>query len=270
MRELESHAPGADDDNTFALLLIDGLSGREEPVAHALQSALGSIPLVGGSSGDGLDFGSTDVFFDGRFHADSAVLALITTELPFKPFKTQHFIATEQRVVVTDADPDHRIVREIDGRPATRVYAELIGVDVDDLNSTHFAKAPMVVVIDGINYVRSIRKATPDGSLWFYCAIDDGMVLRMAHGADLVGNLERTFAEIRDSVGEPQLVIGFDCVLRRLEIVQDRLVEQVEDVFLRNAVVGFCSYGEQYRGVHMNQTFTGIAIGNPKPETDSG
>jgi hypothetical protein len=26
-------------------------------------------------------------------------------------------------------------------------------------------------------------------------------------------------------------------------------------------VVGFCTYGEQYMSMHVNQTFTGIAIG---------
>ena len=28
-----------------------------------------------------------------------------------------------------------------------------------------------------------------------------------------------------------------------------------------NAVVGFSTYGEQYQAMHVNQTFTGIAIG---------
>jgi hypothetical protein len=29
----------------------------------------------------------------------------------------------------------------------------------------------------------------------------------------------------------------------------------------RNNAVGFCTYGEQYEAMHMNQTLTGIAIG---------
>jgi hypothetical protein len=27
-------------------------------------------------------------------------------------------------------------------------------------------------------------------------------------------------------------------------------------------VVGFSTYGEQYNGIHVNQTFTGVAIGS--------
>lgn len=262
LQSLESRAPQTSPDNSFAFLLIDGLSVREEPVAHALQQFLGNIPLVGGSAADGLTFGRTLVYIDGHFYCDSAILILVTTPLPFRLFKTQHFVAMDKRIVVTEADPEHRLVHELDGRPAAEAYAELVGVNIHELDSMRFAASPVVVVIDGTNYVRSIQKVNADGSLTFFCAIDEGMVLRVARGTDLVDNLERTFAAIRSAIGEPQLVIGCDCILRRQEIVSSNLVERVANVFLHNNAIGFNSYGEQYRGVHVNQTLTGIAIGN--------
>lgn len=262
LQELEIDAPEAEEENSFALLLIDGLSEREEPVAHALQNALGRLQLVGGSAGDGLKFGSTQVYAAGRFFSDGAVLTLVTTPLPFRIFKTQHFVATDKRMVVTAADVKRRVVSEIDGRPAAEAYAELVGVDVRDLDTMCFAASPVVVLIEGNSYVRSIRNANPDGSLSFFCAIDVGVVLRLARGAGLVDNLEQAFAPIRAAIGEPQLMIGCDCILRRLEIVRTGLLAQVEDVFLRNKAIGFSCYGEQYRGVHVNQTLTGIAIGS--------
>lgn len=261
LQRLESHAPQADPDNSFALLLIDGLSVREEPVTRALQSALGKLPLFGGSAGDGLNFGMTQVYFDGGFHTDSAVLVLVTTSLPFRIFKTQHFVPTDQRVVVTAADAEHRIVREIDGWPAAEAYARLVGANVKNLDPLRFAASPVVVLIDGTNYVRAIQKANPDGSLTFFCAIEKGLVLRVARGVDLVENLEHAFAGIQAAIGQPQLVIGCDCILRKLEITERGLLDRVEAVFLANNVIGFNSYGEQYRGVHVNQTLTGIAIG---------
>ncbi len=270
LQRLESRAPQANADNSFAFLLIDGLSVREEPVTRALQSALGNLPLVGGSAGDGLRFGSTQVYFEGCFWPDSAILTLVTTRLPFKLFMTDHFVATEQRLVVTEADAEHRLVRQIDGRPAAEAYAELVGVDVHDLDPMRFAASPLVVVIGGTNFVRSIAKANPDGSLTFFCAIDEGMVLRVAQGTNLVDNLEQTFAAIHTAIGEPQLVIACDCILRRLEIVQGRLIDRVGGVLRRNNVIGFNSYGEQYRGVHVNQTFIGIAIGGGAPEAEDG
>jgi len=263
MQRLESLEPVSDGSNSFALLLVDGLSVREEPLTRALQNALGRLPLVGGSAGDGLSFGRTQVYSEGGFHTDSAVLALVSTQMPFKIFKTQHFVPTDKRVVVTAADAEHRIVREIDGLPAAEGYARFVGTSVQDLDPLRFAEQPMVVLIDGTNYVRSIQKVNPDGSLTLFCAIEEGLVLRGALGVDLVGNMEEAFAEIQAAIGQPQLVIGCDCILRKLEMTQRGLVKRVEEVFRDNNVIGFSSYGEQYLGVHVNQTLTGIAIGDP-------
>ena len=261
LQGLETTQPGVNVSNTFALLLIDGLSRREEPVAAALQSALGEIPLIGGSAGQGLRFERTRVYADGCFHDDSAVVTLVTTPLAFTTFKAQHFVPTDRRVVVTEADPERRVVQELDGFPAAAFYAELVGSSESALDAARFAAEPVVVLIDGTNYVRSIQKANPDGTLTFYSAIDEGLVLRTARGVDLVQNLEEAFDAVRATIGPPQLVIACDCILRRLEIIQRELVGRVDALFRDNNVVGFNSYGEQYHGVHVNQTLTGIAIG---------
>jgi hypothetical protein len=266
LQQLESKAPQASPENSFAFMMIDGLSIREEPVAHALQYGLGKIPLFGGSAGDDLKFEKTFIYYNGRFHSDSAVLILINTSLPFKIFKTQHFIPTEIRLVVTGADPTKRIVTEINGLPAAEEYARIVGVDVHELNPQRFAASPVVVMIDGTDYVRSIQKANADGSLTFFCAIEEGVVFRVANGVELVNNLEQTFDKIRAEIGLPQLVFGCDCILRNLEVSQNGLKDRVGEIFRDNNTIGFSSYGEQFHGVHVNQTLTGIAIGAaPEP-----
>ena len=261
LQRLEARAPGADGSNSFGFLLIDGLSIREEPVTRVLQAALGNIALFGGSAGDDLKFEKTWVFHDGAFHEDSAVLVVMSTEFPFRLFKTQHFSSLEERLVVTEADTGHRLVREINGLPAAEEYARLVGVPVADLDPSRFATSPVVVLIDGTDYVRSIQRAQPDGSLTFYCAIDEGLVLRVARGVDLVENLKQTLAGIRDELGPPQLVLACDCILRNLEVSQKGTKQAVEALLEGNNVVGFSTYGEQFGGVHVNQTLTGIAIG---------
>jgi hypothetical protein len=267
LQRLESQAPYADPDNSFAFLLIDGLSMREEAVTRALQSALGRFHLVGGSAGDGVNFDGTYVYFEGRFHSDCAILILAATRLPFKLFKTQHFVATDERLVVTEADTALRIVKEINGLPATEEYARVLGINASDLAPNRFASWPVVVLIDGTNYVRSIQKANPDGSLTFFCAIEDGLVLRVAKGVDLVENLEQAFMQIRAEIGPPQFVLACDCILRKLEISQSSITDRVGEVFLRNNTIGFNTYGEQFHGVHVNQTLVGIAIGTDSTET---
>ena len=191
-------------------------------MAHALQQGLGDIPLVGGSAGDSLSFESTFVYWDGRFTTDTAVLVLAATPLPLTEFKTQHFVPTDERLVVTDADPDQRLVREINGLPAAAEYARLLGLDPAQLGPTRFAASPVVVLIDGADYVRSIQRVEPGGGLKFYCAIERGVVLRVARGVDLVDNLEAALARVRSQIGPPQLVLAFDCILRKLEIDAER------------------------------------------------
>jgi hypothetical protein len=273
LHRLEGDAPGTDRQDgdrqdTFAFLLVDGLSVREELLAHALQEGLGEIPVIGGSAGDGLSFGSTYVYSDGRFHSDSAVLALVSTPLPFTTFKTQHFVPTDERMVVTEADPSQRTVKEINGLPAAEEYARILGVPEADLDPIHFAASPVVVLIDGADYVRSIQKVNSDGSLTFFCAIENGVVLRAANGVGMVANLEKAFSQVRAEVGPPQLVLACDCILRKLEIVHSGLEDRVSDILRRNNAVGFNTYGEQYCGVHVNQTLTGIALGSGSAEAD--
>lgn len=270
LHQLESSATQSNEQNSFAFLLTDGLSVREEVVARTLQEALGMIPLTGGSAGDGLDFGKTYVYVDGAFRSDCAALTLVSTPLPFTAFKTQHLVSTDLRLVITQADTTQRVVKEINGLPAAEEYARLLGVRVQDLTPSRFAASPLVVMIEGNSYVRSIQKVNPDLSITFYCAIEEGVVLRLARGANLIENLEESFVRIRAQIGEPQLVIACDCILRRMEIVQNHQEERVGQIFKSNHVVGFNTYGEVFRGVHINQTLTGIAIGMGSTEARRG
>ena len=264
---LESRTTPAEIDHSFAFLLIDGLSVREEPVTRSLQSALGKIPLIGGSAGDGENFRQTQVYFDGRFMPDRAALILMATPLPFTIFKTHNFVATDERLVVTDADPANRLVKEINGLPAAQEYARILGIEVHELTLRHFANWSFVVLIDGVSYVRSIQKVNPDDSLTLFCAIENGLVLRITKSVGLLANIEQTLANVRTEIGEPQLILGADCIHRKLEINQSPDKHRVADVLLRNKVTGFCTYGEQFRGVHINQTFVGVAIGTEPEET---
>jgi hypothetical protein len=256
-------------EKSLAIALIDGLSLREEPVGRALQLILGDIPLIGGSAGDSLHFQRTQVFHDCTAHDNAAVVAIISTALPFGVVKTQHFERTEGRMVVTGARPQERIVTEINGFPAAIEYARIVGIPVDSLSPMAFAAYPVVVRIGGQEYVRSIQKVNPDHSLSFYCAIDEGIVLSRARGLDALSNLEHCLDAVTREIGEPQVVLACDCILRNLEFRQSEQIEIMSEALRRRRVVGFSTFGELYMGVHVNQTFTGVAFGR-RPEQSVG
>jgi hypothetical protein len=49
--------------------------------------------------------------------------------------------------------------------------------------------------------------------------------------------------------------------LRRLELEQRGLDGAVGAFLATQKVVGFSTYGEQFNALHVNQTFTGVALG---------
>lgn len=260
-KELETTSGGLPADNTFAFLMIDGLCKREEMVLSAISSALGDIPMFGGSAGGGLTFQRSYVFEQGRFRSDAAVLVLVRTRLPFRLFTNDHFVSSETKMVVTDADPVSRIVTEINAEPAGREYARLVGLEVDHLTPMIFATHPVVVKVGGRYYTRSIQKVNEDESLTFFCAIDKGIVLTVANGTDMLNSTQALFDQIFDEIGSPQLVIGCECILRALELEEKQLKDAVGQLYASNNVIGFGTFGEQYQAMHVNQTLTGAAIG---------
>lgn len=247
--------------NGFAFMLIDGLSLREETVASSIANALEGVPIFGGSAGDDLCFERSSVFYDGAFHSNACALVLMTTRHPFRVFRSQNFVSTERKFVVTDADPTARLVRELNAAPAVTEYAQMFDLDPEALTPVIFARFPLVVKLGGSEYVRSIQRANPDGSLTFYAAIDEGLVLTGADGRDIVANLEGLFDELRHQLGPPLVILGFDSILRRLHLAHSDNIAMANVLLRQNRVVGFNTYGEQFSSMHVNQTFTGVAIG---------
>lgn len=244
----------------FGFMLIDGISRREESVARAFHDGLGGIPLMGGSAGDDLKFKESWVLYDGHFVQNAVLLLVAATPFLFHVFKTQHFVGGDERLVVTGALPQQRLVTEFNGCPAAEEYGRSIGIPVDQLDASTFASYPVVVRIGYTDFVRSIQKMNPDGSLSFFCAIDEGIVLRIANCIDMIDNLNSTFELVTQRIGLPTLILGCDCILRHLEARARGNFDRVGTLLSRANVVGFSTYGEQYRGLHINQTFTGIAI----------
>ena len=252
---------GFENSGGFALSFIDGLSRREELFISAIHRALEDMPLLGGSTGDDMTFERTWCVADGRVLKDAGVLALVRTRHEFSAFKHDNFEPTDVRLVVTACDQEARTVQELNAAPAAREYADCIGVNPDQLDTMSFASHPVVVKVGGEYYCRSIGHTNEDGSLTFFCAVETGVVLTMSRSRHLVESARAAFKSVKRDVGGADFVLGFDCALRRLDAENRQLKRELSDVYREFGVVGFNTYGEQFGAMHLNQTFTGIAIG---------
>jgi hypothetical protein len=247
-------------EHIFALVLVDGLSNAEEALIAALDLSLDGIELVGGSAGDGLVFHDTVLIHRGNLVQRGAILFVIETELPIRIFKTQNFEPTPVKLVVTAADTANRTVYELNAEPAAAEYAAAIGLRPEELGPYSFASYPLVVKIGGNYYCRCIRTVNSDGSLSFFCAIDEGLVFTVARPRDMLRTTLETLEGVSASLGGTDFVLGFDCILRRLDAESRQVRHEVEEIYQRFGVAGFHTYGEQFNAMHLNQTLTGIAF----------
>ncbi len=246
----------------FALLLVDGLSIREDELVAALAAGAGAMPMIGGSAGDGMRFQETFVLRGGRLMRDAAVLCVLRGICPVRAVTLDHLSPTERRMVVTEADPAARIVRQINAEPAARELARLLGKPPDGLDALTFAAHPLAVRVGSRHHVRAIQRMLPNGDLVFFSAIDEGMVLTITEPEDLANHLERELLGLRAPV-PPVAILAFDCILRRIEAEGRQITGRMSDLLRRNEVWGFSTYGEQTGPMHVNHTMTGYAFYPP-------
>ncbi|MEP3052721.1 FIST N-terminal domain-containing protein [Ascidiaceihabitans sp.] len=245
--------------HSFAFLVVDGLSLAEDTLTATISPALRDMPIFGGSAGDGTDFGHTLVALNGKVMATAAVLTLVRSRFRTRVFSLDHLVPSEQQMVVTQADPDRRIVKTINAEPAGREYARIVGKDPEQLDRFTFASHPVVVRIGGAHHVRAIQHVNDAGELVFFSAIDEGMVLTMASPQNMVEHLQNKMTELAQD-GPPAHIVGCDCVLRRIEAEQTQTARDVSSVLSAHNVTGFSTYGEQIGPLHVNHTMTGVAI----------
>jgi hypothetical protein len=246
----------------FAFLMVDGLSLSEEHLTSVMTSGLGPMPLFGGSAGDGENFSATWLARNGTIFQNAALVALVRSHCPVKVFSLDNLVPTQTRMVVTAAQPENRVVHEINAEPAGLEYARLLGKDPQQLTTFTFAAHPVVVRLGDTHHVRAIQRVEENGDLLFFSAIDEGMVLTLADHSDIADHLQQGLAGLTRDVA-PDRILACDCLLRRLEATQKQRGRAVSETMVQNRVVGFSTYGEQIGALHVNQTLTGVAIYPP-------
>ena len=114
--------------------------------------------------------------------------------------------------------------------------------------------------------MRAIQKVQDGGALSFLSAIDDGLLLTLGQGTEILRTLIAEL-DVKNARGKPpDFILGFDCFLRKLEIEKKHLTGLASEAMRQRRVYGFNTYGEQHCGVHVNQTFVGVAFFEPRKQ----
>jgi hypothetical protein len=251
----------------FGFVLIDSAARCEERLMAALGMEFAGLPIVGGSAGDvyfkpaALPPGSHRLLYEDRAVHNAAVFCLVASQSPVMALTHNHYRAGTRKVVITAADPERRVVHEINGRPALAEFAAACGFRKPPATVAQYAAHPLMIRVGGQYFARGVQRVFDDGSIEFACAIESGVVAAIGMPDDLPARLRGMFAEVSRSVGRPELVIGFDCAARTVCMEQGGMTAAVVKEFEMNRVVGFSSIGEQFNTAHVNNSFTALAIG---------
>jgi hypothetical protein len=251
-----------DSNTTIGLIVLDGLCLREELVIERLQLAIPHIPIVGGSAGDACKFKQTFVMIDGKFQSDAGALLLLSGNFRASVFQTHHYTSTGIRVVATEVDTPSRRLLKLDGMPALTRLAQLFSCGVEDLTNEKLATRPMMLRSGDMFFLRGVQSVHPDGSICFYCAVRKGEVLHLSKCGEIVDVMSSYLDALSQNDSKPNLLIGFDCISRRLELMSRGKIAEMSAVFKQVPYLGFSTFGEQYHGEHINQTMTGVAFWN--------
>ena len=148
------------------------------------------------------------------------------------------------------------MIVSINAEPAAEEYARLIGLPTAELGPRAFAEYPLLMRQGGRHVVRAIQEVTPEGGLSLMSSVETGTTMTLGRAENLTGGLEARMS----GLGRTALILGFDCVLRRIALEQAGLGDAVGRIYRDHRVVGFNTYGEQHGGLHVNQTFVGLAF----------
>jgi len=105
--------------------------------------------------------------------------------------------------------------------------------------------------------VRSISQLGENNSLIFYCAIEEGH-------QNMVQQFNNALQKLSEPSNNIELILIFNCILRQLESKStDCLQGMASEVgVMSKHVIGFDTYGEQWQGLHINQTMVALAMFN--------
>lgn len=233
------------------VILMDGLSGKEEQIMDSLGNST-DLTFVGGSAGDDLRFAKTFVAANGRVVGGSGALALLQVPAGYDLIKTQSFCPTGKTLTPTKVDRAARAVLEFDGKPAAQAYAQAVGADSTATATHAFMDAPLGLMAGSEPFVRSPQRIDND-KLHFYCSVMEGVELSVLKGTDIVADTAQALAG-----SDHRGLMVFNCILRTLELKDQGKTEAFGKLFAKPSV-GFSTYGEAYIG-HINQTATILAL----------
>jgi hypothetical protein len=268
-RELGARADDLGTRKFGALVIDDGFRYCKEELLLGVMSMNQAMIAVGGGASDSepdVSKQSAELHVDGDVSTDAAVVVLFKTDAPWAALRSHWYAPTGQTIQITKIDSTAKRALEIDGKPAAKRYAELLGVDVKDLEfgtPNGFAVRPTALRVGREYFIRAPWKPLDDGSILFANMLEEGCELELVKITDIVDSTRRFFTqELPSRVQSPRGVLLFHCSGRKWYAEGTGKIPELSDAFkAAPTCAGMNVHFEIYCGFHINTTLTALAFG---------
>jgi hypothetical protein len=267
--ELGVRPQDADPRRHVGLVIDDGFRSKKEELLLGILDRNPALTLVGGGANatmpDPSRF-SPLLHVDGEVVDDATLLALFRTNAPWGALRSHWYEPTGETLTITKVDESCTRALEIDGKPAARRYAELLGVGVDELEfgkPKGFASRPTALKVGREHFIRAPWKPLEDDSIVFANLIDEGSELELMKLGDMAAATRRFFEEeLPRRVQNPSAALLFHCTARDWYARTMGAIEDLEATFQSAPpAAGFNVFFEIYSGFQINTTLTVLAFG---------
>lgn len=250
-------------------VIDDGYRYKKEELLLGILEKNPSLLLVGGGASDHEQDPAKQmalVHLDGEVAGDAAVLALFRTDAPFAALRHHAYMPTGRTLTITKLDDTQKRVLEIDGKPATQRYAELLGISIDELdypNQKGFGGFSLALRVGREYFMRSPWFPNADGSILFANLLQEGTELELMRLGNMAESTVKFFQEeLPRRVQSPQCVLLFNCTGRVWLSQAAGTVDQLSDSFKSAPpAIGMNAWFETYCGFHISSTLTMLAFG---------
>lgn len=238
---------------------VDFTTGNDAELVTTMNIALkpNQISLVGGTAWE------DTVVYNGKVYHDACVYMLLRNlDGKIKAYKENLYgiHPDSERHVATKVDPARCGLYELDGKPAQRVYADMLGLSgTVDPNQT--MQNPLGRVIGDEIYLLSLRESIEDGGFICYKKVNAMDIITMMELKDMNEIIQNTLDEIRSDFPRIQGMFSINCVFRHLLFQQEHYEDQyLQTMETLGSHAGLIGLGEHYNTQHVNQTMSGFAF----------
>lgn len=236
---------------------IDFCAGNDACVLTTMYSVLGkrSIQLAGGT-GDG-----GKVSANGRVYEDGAAYVLIKNNgARVKAYKENMYRPLDDyRLIASKTDRNKYIIGELNGRPASQVYQELLHIKESDITTQTF-KNPFGKLCGQDVCIISIKEVVGN-SLACFRQVNDSDVLTLLELKDYRKIVEETIEKIRRDFPRVSGIFSINCLFRYLLFSENHnMQEYLDSMSVLGSHAGLIGYGEHYNNQFVNQSMTCVVF----------